>query len=103
MAHEDTTVPATLLVSASANLSGLRVLGFADGGEAGSSARATVAAEGKAGWFQEEAAVNCSKRLWSWEDDTPINVICICTRPTGSDMGAGGFIAIHPDDHLKRT
>lgn len=54
---------------------GCGFLGFADGAEAGASARALVAAEGLAGWFTEEAAVNCHKHLWDWEDDGPINII----------------------------
>jgi hypothetical protein len=43
--------------------------------EASEEARRIVAAGGSAGWFTEEDAVRCHKRLWNWEDDAPINVV----------------------------
>jgi hypothetical protein len=78
-------------------------LAFMDGGEAGTSARATVAAEGKAGWFQREAAVDCYKRLWNWEDDAPINIIVYETNRLR--YGCRGFHRYSPgrspEAHLK--
>src|SRR5437868_15538406 len=46
-----------------------------DGDEAYAGIRRTVAAQGEAGWFAKENAVDCYKHLWNWADDAAVNII----------------------------
>jgi hypothetical protein len=77
--------------------------GFRDGQEAGAGARRTVALEGADGWFSDEAAVTCHKRLWNWEDDSPFNIIRAEANQTR--YGCLGFYPYSPgrspEVHLK--
>lgn len=77
-------------------------LAFNDGGEAPVWARDYLAAEGKAGWFSEQAPVGCHKNMWVYEDD-PFNVLIFeANRARPSCDGFHPWVpGRSPVDHLK--
>jgi len=73
-----------------------------DGSEASTDVRLTVAAEGHAGWFVNESAVDCSKHLWSWEGDGPSVAIHEANRQRFHCVGFRRHSpGRSPQDHLK--
>lgn len=71
--------------------------------EATSDVRRVIAADGQAGWFDHESAVDCFRHLWNWDDESAVAVITYeANRPRYFCRGFYRYSPGRPPEaHLK--